>query len=347
MSFWDTGKPFKVLKLSPVFHSEPAWKKFEEENENVTIVETEASTPQEFVLELESGKYKDLNFISHTWKSDIVTGPFNRGLLELIKKHTQVKGIAHSAAGYDRIDAVACGELGIQLSNVSDAVAPATADTNVFLILSTTRNFQLAHDSLMKGQWKNGMNIGMSIQHATIGILGMGNIGRAIRDRLLGFGVKKILYYNRSRLPSELEKDSEYCSTIEELVSKSDVISISLPLNENTYHLINADLIGHMKNGVVIVNTGRGAVVDEASIKEGIKSGKIRSYGSDVFENEPNVDQELVNMSQVVSLPHFGGSTLETHIDMENDVVRNVESFYKTGLVKNLVPDHKGLFQHL
>lgn len=346
MSFVDGKEVFTVLRFQPIRYANDIWDKFSESGDNIKIIETDAQNRDEFIKQLKNGDFKNVDFIARTFQSVKQTGLFDRELLEIIKENTKVKGIAHCGSGYDQIDANACKDLKLQLSNVPGKVNDATADTNVFLILSTLRNFQQGHENLIKGNWPKDLNAagtpyGNCIQNKVIGILGMGGIGQTIRDRLSGFGVKKIVYYNRSRLSPELEKGCEYCSTIEELIIQSDVISINIPLNSNTYHVINKELISKMKDGVVIVNTARGPVVDESAIKEGLLSGKIHGYGSDVFENEPFVDMDFVSLPNVTSLPHMGTSTVETIRSMEELVVENVESYYKTGKVLTLVSELK------
>ena len=129
----------------------------------------------------------------------------------------------------------------------------------------------------------------------------MGGIRRAIRDRLKPFGFKEIIYHNRSQLKPELENGARYVSK-DDLYKQADVICISVPLNAHTRHSINKEEISKMKDGVIIVNTARGAVIDELQIPELIKSGKIGAFGADVFENEPQVSQELLDFPNVVSL---------------------------------------------
>lgn len=348
-SFAQSGETFTVLRFGPVRFAEKAWDSFIDKYENIKMVESPCTTREEFFHELESGLYKDVNFISRTYQSYEFTGLFDRELLELVVKYTKVKAISHTGAGYDQVDAIACRDLGLQLSNVPGKVDDSTADTNVFLILACMRNFQMGHENLMKGKWPNdnksaGTPYGHSLQGKTVGILGMGGIGRTIRDRLLGFGFKKIIYYNRSRLDVEMELGAEYCATIEELVKESDIISVNIPLNAETRHIINGDLISQMKDGVVIVNTARGPVIDEAALKPALISGKVFSLGTDVFENEPNVDMDLANLPNVVSLPHMGTHTEETLFSMEELVIQNVENFYKTGKVLTLVAELKGLY---
>lgn len=337
-------KTYTVLYLEPIRYAQDAWERLKNENENVIIMQSSATNRSEFIKEIVGNKFKEVDAISHTYQCVKETGLFDKELIELLAKHTKTRCIAHCGAGYDQIDVHACKKYNIEVSNIPDKVSNATADTNVFLILCTTRNFQLGHQNMAKGKWEEndmaaGTPIGHSIQGKVVGILGMGGIGKTVRDRLMGFGLKKIVYYNRSRLSHEEEKGCEYCPTIEELCSHSDVISINIPLNAATRHIVNKELIAKMKDGVVIVNTARGPVVDESAIKEGLKSGKIFSYGADVWENEPFVDREIISMTNVVSLPHMGAATLETIKSMEELVVDNILEYYKTGHVLNLVPE--------
>ncbi|ODQ45023.1 hypothetical protein PICMEDRAFT_59857 [Pichia membranifaciens NRRL Y-2026] len=349
MTFAESGERFTVLRLPPIRYAGDIWDEFEQKNSNVRVVETAAKNREEFIAQLKRGELQEVDFIARTFQSVKQTGLFDKELLELIVAHTQVKGIAHCGAGYDQVDANACRDLKLQLSNVPGRVNDSTADTNVFLILATLRNFQLGHENLMKGRWKTDINsagtiYGHCIQNKVVGILGMGGIGQTVRDRLAGFGVKKIVYYNRSRLSPELEQGCEYCGTMEELAEQSDVISINIPLNKDTHHVINASLIAKMKDGVVLVNTARGPVVDEAAVKAGLRSGKIFGYGTDVFENEPDIDMDFASLPNVTSLPHMGTATVETIRSMEALVVENVDAFYRTGKVKTLVAELQGVF---
>ncbi|TID24768.1 hypothetical protein CANINC_002992 [Pichia inconspicua] len=344
MTFTHQDKNFTILVLEPIRYAHDAWKNLENNNPNICIVKSAAKNRSEFIDEIKGNKFSNVDAISHTFQCVKETGLFDREIIDLLATHTKTRCIAHCGAGYDQIDVQACKEFNIEVSNVPNKVSNATADTNVFLILSATRNFQIGHDNMMKGKWEEndmagGTPIGHSIQGKTVGILGMGGIGKTVRDRLSGFGLKKIIYYNRSRLSSEEERNCEYCSSIEQLCAESDIISINIPLNANTKHIINKELVEKMKDGVVIVNTSRGPVVDESAIKDGLKSGKIFSYGADVWENEPFVDKEILAMPNVVSLPHMGAATLETIKSMEELVVENIHEYYKTGHVLNLVPE--------
>lgn len=341
---YSTAKPLTVLRLGPTRFAQEAWSNLVKDY-NVKVVETEATSREKFIEELETGKYSNVDYITRTFESFKQTGQVDKQLLDLIKKHTQVKAISHNGAGYDQVDAHECGKLQIQLSNVPSLVDDATADTAVYLLLGAMRNFQLSTENMKKGLWQTqkcaGTPIGHDPEGKVLGILGMGGIGRTIRDRLAPFGFSKILYHNRRQLPEELEKGAVYCKTPEELFAAADVISISIPLNKNTKHIINEESIAMMKPGVVIVNTARGPVIDESALKVGLKSGKVGAFGADVWENEPNVDMELVNLPNVASLPHMGTHTVETMKAMEEFVVENVVEYIKTGRVLAMVPELK------
>lgn len=331
-----------VLRLHPTRFAQGAWEKAREKH-NWDVLETMSTSRSEFIDQLKAGTFKDVEVITRTFESVKQTGMMDKEFLDLIKKYTNVKAICHNGAGYDQVDAVYCGELGIQLSNVPSLVDDATADTAVYLLIGAMRNFQISQLNIREGKWKTmkcaGTPIGNDPQGKVLGILGMGGIGRTIRDRLVPFGFSKIIYHNRRRLSPELEKDSVYCATQDELFAEADVISISVPLNAATKHCINNESLAKMKDGVVIVNTARGPVVDESALKSALKSGKVRSFGSDVWENEPNVDMELIQMENVVSLPHMGTHTMETMKAMEEFVVKNVEEYTETGKVLTLVPE--------
>lgn len=337
--------PLRVLSLGPIRFAQKAWDSLAHDL-HVEVLETGAKNREEFVDELVSGKHANVQYVARTFQSAKRTGLFDKELLSLIKKHTAIKAISHCGAGYDQVDAVACGELNIQLSNVPNVVDNATADAAAYLVLGALRNFQFGAENMQKGLWKSngkcgGTPYGHDPEGKVLGVLGMGGIGRAIRDRLLPFGFSKVIYHNRKPLSADLAKGAVYCKTKEELYKEADVICISIPLNEHTKHSINAEAFSSMKDGVTIVNTARGPIVNEEDLKVALKSGKVGAFGSDVWENEPDVDMELIAMPNVSALPHMGTHTYETMQGMEEHVVENVIEYYKTGRVLSMVAELK------
>jgi glyoxylate reductase len=150
----------------------------------------------------------------------------------------------------------------------------------------------------------------------------------------------RVAYHNRSRLPPELECDAAYLS-FEELLAQSDVFSLNLSLNAETRHIISAREFEKMKDGIVIVNTARGALMNEKDLVAAVESGKVASAGLDVYENEPVVEEGLLKNPRVVLLPHIGTNTYETQKDMELLVLKNLESGIEKGMLVTLIPEQK------
>jgi glyoxylate reductase len=200
-------------------------------------------------------------------------------------------------------------------------VTDATADLTIFLLLGALRNLNPAIFSLRSGKFKTGLDFGHDPQGKTLGILGMGRIGRAVKRRAEPFGLKTI-YHNRNQLNEEDAAGAEYVS-FERLLEESDIISVHVPLNAKTRHLIGERDIEKMKDGVVIVNTARGAVIDEAAMAAALESGKIASVGLDVYEREPEINESLAKNSRALLIPHLGTHTTETLAKMEGLAMEN------------------------
>ncbi|ABN66139.1 alpha-ketoisocaproate reductase or hydroxyisocaproate dehydrogenase [Scheffersomyces stipitis CBS 6054] len=330
-----SSKP-KVLRVGKIDFAQEKWAQLAQVAE---IVDCDSPNREQFFEDLKT-KYSDVVSIARTFYSVEQTGRFDAELVSHFPD--SVRSVSHNGAGYDQVDVEPLTARGIQLSNVTVPVEAPTADTAVYLLLSTLRNFQIGHDLAVKGQWPTAKCGGAALGHLpesqTVGILGMGGIGRAIRDRLKPFGFKKIIYYNRKQLTPELEAGADYVS-YDELISQSDIICISIPLNANTRHSINKEVISKMKDGVILVNTARGAVINESELLQALKDGKIGAFGSDVFEHEPQVPQELLDLPNVVSLPHMGTHAVEAMKNMEEFVVDNILQFLTTGKVKTIVPE--------
>lgn len=331
----------KVLRLGRIDFAQAKW---DQVAKIADIIDCDSQNRDEFIKDLQT-KYKDITNIARTYASVEQTGRFDAELASHMPE--TLKSVSHNGAGYDQIDVQPFTDRGIQVSNVTVPVEGPTAVTAVYLVLTCLRNYQVGHQILVNGGWDakkcGGAKLGHSPEGKVVGILGMGGIGRAIRDRLQPFGFSKIVYHNRKPLSKELEGGAEYV-TKEELFKEADIICISVPLNSHTRHSINKETINQMKDGVILVNTARGAVVDEKVIPELIKSGKIGAFGADVFENEPEVSPELYELPNVVSLPHMGTHTIEACREMEEWVAENVESYINTGKVKTIVPEQQGVF---
>lgn len=326
----------KVLRVGKISFAHEKW---DEISKLVEVVDCESANREEFFQDLK-GKYSDITNVLRTFASVEQTGRFDEELA--LHMPDTLVSVSHTGAGYDQVDVEPFTKRGVQVSNVTVPVEDPTADTALYLTLSYLRNYQQGHELMMKGEWPKkgfaGAKLGRSPEGKVVGILGMGGIGRAIRDRLKPFGFKEILYHNRSQLKPDLENGARYVSK-DELYKQADIICISVPLNAHTRHSINSDEISKMKDGVIIVNTARGAVINESQLPGLIRSGKIGAFGADVFENEPQVSQELLDFPNVVSLPHMGTYTYEAIKNMEEWAADNVEVCLKTGKVKSIVPE--------
>lgn len=336
-----SGQKPIVLALGEVLYAQEAWDKL---REIATVIQCESKNRQEFLSDLK-GKYSNVQYITRTFRSVDQTGLFDKELIDALPD--SVISISHNGAGYDQVSATELAERKIQLSNVPKLVDNATADTHVFLLLAALRNFGAGHKYLLEGKWpSNPSCAGAPVAHdpagKTVGILGLGGIGGNILKKLKPFGFDKFVYHNRNRLSEQEEQGAQYVS-FDELLAQSDIISINIPLNPKTKHIINADAFAKMKEGVVVVNTARGSVIDETAFIANLKNGKVRSAGVDVMENEPNPNPELYNLDNVFALPHMGTHTVETDKAMEEFVVQNVESAIKTGKVISLVPELRGV----
>ncbi|KAK6457303.1 alpha-ketoisocaproate reductase [Scheffersomyces xylosifermentans] len=330
----------KVLRLGKIEFAQAKW---DEVAKVAEVIDCTSQNRDEFFEDLKT-KYSDITNIARTFASVKQTGRFDEELASHLPP--SVKSVSHNGAGYDQIDPEPFSKRNIQVSNVTIPVEAPTADTAVFLLLSTLRNYQIGHNLLVEGKWPigkcGGAPLGRLPESQVVGILGMGGIGRAIRDRLKPFGFQKIIYHNRSRLSKDLEQDTEYVS-FDELISSSDIILISIPLNPKTHHSINKEVISKMKDGVILINTARGAIINEQELIVELKNGKVGSFGSDVFEFEPEVPKELYNLPNVVSLPHMGTHAFEAIKNMEEFVAENVLEYLYTGKVKTIVPEQYNL----
>ncbi|KAJ6145624.1 NAD-dependent D-isomer specific 2-hydroxyacid dehydrogenase [Penicillium chermesinum] len=226
----------------------------------------------------------------------------------------------------------------IYRSNTSNKLANnATADVGIFLMLGALRQAYVPLTALREGKWLGNTPLGNDPKGKVLGILGMGGIGREMATRAKAFGMT-IIYHNRSRLSADLENGANYVS-FDELLAQSDVLSLNLALNASTRHIIGAPELAKLKDGVVIVNTARGAIIDEKALVSAIDSGKVRSAGLDVFENEPAIEPGLVNNPRVFLLPHIGTMTYETQKEMEILVLDNLRSAIEKGTLITQVPE--------
>ncbi|KAJ5709662.1 hypothetical protein N7493_009953 [Penicillium malachiteum] len=328
----------KILLLGEIDFAHKAWNALSELGELVTCTATNRT---DFLQECRAGKYDGVVAVYRTFHSTSITGLIDEELVKALP--TSLKYIASCGAGYDQIDVHACSARSplIRVSNVPTAVDDATADVAMFLIIGALRNLNIGMHALRQGKWRGTAALGHDPQGKVLGILGMGGIGRNLKKKAEAFGMK-VIYHNRRQLSEELSGGAQYV-TFDELLSTSDVVSLNLPLNKNTRHIISKAEFAKMKDGVVVVNTARGAVMDEAALVEALDSGKVFSAGLDVFEEEPTIHPGLLDNHKVVLVPHMGTWTIETITAMEEWTIENIRLGLETGKLKSPVAEQADL----
>ncbi|HYR28301.1 MAG TPA: D-glycerate dehydrogenase [Thermoanaerobaculia bacterium] len=240
----------------------------------------------------------------------LLSDPITRHVLEA---NPNLRAVSNLAVGYNNIDVDAARELGIAVTNTPGVLTEATADLTMALMLAVMRRIVEA-DALLRAtgrcEWDPMMLHGSSLQGKTLGILGMGRIGTAVATRARAFGME-ILGVRRG-------------DAIDELLAASDVVSVHAPLTRDTQHIIDAKALAKMKRGAYLINTSRGALVDENALCDALDSGHLRGAGLDVYDFEPEVSPRLFAMKNVVILPHIGSATEEARNAMARIAATNV-----------------------
>ncbi|ANQ53826.1 glyoxylate reductase [Thermosipho affectus] len=261
--------------------------------------------------------------------------PIDREFIDAGKK---LKIIANYAVGYNNIDVEYAKEKGIFVTNTPDVLTEATADIAWALILAVARKIIPADKFVREGKfegWKPHLFLGYEIYGKTLGIIGMGRIGKAVARRALGFGMN-VIYHNRKKVEDDYKYNAKYVD-LETLLKESDFISINAPLTKETYHLLDSEKLSLLKPTAIIVNTARGPIVDEKVLYDLLKDGKIAGAGFDVYENEPKITKGLEKLNNVVLLPHIGSATFQTREKMAIMVAENVIDALEGRIPKNLV----------
>ena len=239
----------------------------------------------------------------------------------------QLKIVANVAVGYNNIDVAACAERGVVVTNTPGVLTDATADLAMALTLMLTRRLgegERLIRSQQPWQWGMFMMLGTSLQGRQLGIIGMGGIGEAFADRARAFGMS-VVYHNRRAVSADVEaRLGARLVGLHELLETSDVVSLNCPYSDATHHLLDAAAFGHMRDDAVVVNTARGAIIDEQALVDALQAGQIAGAALDVFENEPTVHPGLIELDNVVLVPHLGSATIETRAAMASLAATNV-----------------------
>ena len=246
---------------------------------------------------------------------------------DVIDAGSDLKVIANFAVGYNNIDIEYARQKRIVVTNTPDVLTEATADIAWSLILTMTRNIIPADRYTREGKfkgWTPFLFLGTSIQHKVLGIVGMGRIGQAVARRGKAFGME-IFYYDMHRLLAEIEQalEAQYIP-FDGLLKCADILTLHLPLTEKSKKMIGEKELAAMKKGSFIVNTARGEIIDEKALVKFLKSEHLAGAGLDVYEKEPEVEDKLKGMDNVVILPHIGSATREVRAKMGTMAVENI-----------------------
>ncbi|MRG72458.1 D-glycerate dehydrogenase [Alphaproteobacteria bacterium HT1-32] len=242
----------------------------------------------------------------------------------------RLKIIANHSVGVDHCDLKACKDRGIIVTNTPDVLSDATAEIAMLLLLGAARRASEGDRMMRNGEWKHwspSFMVGSHVTGKTLGIIGMGRVGQAMARCARGFNMD-IHYYNRSRLSPEKELGATYHDTVESVLAVSNFLSLHCPATPETTGLLNAQRIGLMPDGAVVVNTARGALIDEPALIAALKSGKLAAAGLDVFAKEPGGNPAFAELENIFMLPHIGSATFETRDAMGFRALDNIDAYF-------------------
>jgi glyoxylate reductase len=239
--------------------------------------------------------------------------------------------IASFGTGVDHIDLDSARQRGITVTNTPGVLTEDTADMTMALILAVARRVGEGERLVRAGKWTGWAPtamLGARIWGKRLGIVGMGRIGQALARRARGFGMA-IHYHNRRRVHPDIERalEATYWESLDQMLARVDIVSVNCPHTPGTYHLLSARRLKLLRSTAIIVNTARGEVIDENALVRMLRAGELAGAGLDVFEHEPAISPKLLELDNVVLLPHMGSATLEGRIEMGEKVLINIKTF--------------------
>ncbi len=244
---------------------------------------------------------------------------------EVLEANPGLRVVANYAVGFNNVDVVAATRLGIPVTNTPGVLTETTADLTLALLLAVARRLGEAERFLRAGRWKDWsptLLLGSDVHGKTLGIVGLGRIGAAVARRAAAFGMT-ILYANRTPRAAPVGVSAEQV-TLDEVLRRSDFVTVHVPLSSDTHHLLGAAAFRAMKPTAFVINTSRGPVLDEAALVAALEAGELAGAALDVFEEEPHVHPGLLAREDVVLVPHVGSATRETRLAMARIAIENV-----------------------
>ena len=245
----------------------------------------------------------------------------------------RLKIIATFSVGYDHIDIKSAKEKNIIITNTPNVLNDAVAEITLLLMLATCRKAYEGISLVKSGKWKDvkvdfvNFVMGQSLTGKTLGIIGMGRIGRIVAKRAKGFGMK-IIYCNRNKLSNEIEDGAKYYESVNSMMPDCDFVSIHTPATKETKNILNNAAIELLPKHAIVINTSRGSTVDDEALIKALQNNKIYAAGLDVFINEPNVDEKYLKLDNCFLLPHIGSSNYETRDAMAMMAVDNIYAYF-------------------
>lgn len=255
---------------------------------------------------------------------------------QLLEQAPKLKLVGRPGTGVDNIDVPAATHRGIVVMNTPAGNSISAAEHTVGLMLSLMRRIPQADSSVKQGKWERQKFIGIELHEKVLGLIGYGRIGSEVANRAKSFKMH-ILAYDPFVSEAMARDHNIRLVSLDELLSQSDVISLHAPLTPATRRLINSDSIAKMKDGAVLINCARGELVDEQALSAALRSGKLAGAALDVFATEPDPNEELVNLPNVIATPHIGASTMEAQEKVGYDIAIQIRDYFRDGIVRNAV----------
>ncbi|SVA14856.1 uncharacterized protein METZ01_LOCUS67710 [marine metagenome] len=262
---------------------------------------------------------------------------------DIIDRGTKLKIIANYGAGFNNIDVTYASERGIWVTNTPNVLHETTADLTWAMILGAARRIVSADRYTREGKfqgWGAKLFLGGDVYEKTLGIIGLGEIGRSVARRALGFNMRT-LYHQRNRLPKEEEKklNAEHV-TFEQILRESDFLTLHVPLTEETEYMIGNDEIALMKKTAYLIHTARGKVIDDYALVAALREGRLAGAALDVYEDEPELTEGMRELDNLMILPHIGSASFETRDKMALLVADNILDALEGKTPRSLVPGY-------
>lgn len=310
------------------------------------ILVTDSLAPQGLeVLRRAAGFEVDLRLGLKPEETKKVIGPYHGWVIrsgtkitaDMIEAADNLKVIGRAGIGVDNVDVEAASRKGIVVMNTPGGNNVTTAEHTISLMLALARHIPQAVASLKSGQWERDKFVGMELCNKTLGIIGLGNVGRIVAERALGLRMK-VLAHDPFVPPENAARLGVEMASLDEIYEKSDFITVHVPLTSETRGLINRKAFAKMKRGVRVINCARGGIVDEKDLAEALREGKVGGAALDVFvEEPPPPDHPLIKMDQVVTTPHLGASTDEAQLNVAIAVAEQIVDFLTRGVIRYAV----------